>query len=99
MIIKFSNVRIVNSFSQINENDYHILMINSDQTWRRWSKDFYDIAFLRFAQNWNISKFVYGTSLGFNSWRFSKEDENIAKNSLRNFIGISVREKFSIKLI
>ena len=98
-IMKFSNVRIVNSFSQINEKDYDILMVNSDQTWRRWSKDFYDIAFLKFAQNWNINKFVYGTSLGFNSWKFSKEDEIIAKNSLKNFTGISVREKLSIKLI
>ena len=98
-LIKFVNVRIVNSFSQINEKDYDILLVNSDQTWRRWGKDFYDIAFLRFSQNWNINKFVYGASLGFNSWKFSKQDENIAKNSLKKFTGISVREKLSTRLI
>ena len=98
-LIKYSNVRIINSFSQINEKDYDFLMVNSDQTWRKWSKDFYDIAFLRFAEKWNISKFVYGASLGLKNWKFSKYDENIAKNSLKSFTGISVREKSSIKLI
>ena len=73
-------------------------MVNSDQTWRK-SNFFYDIAFLNFSKNWNKPKFVYAASLGLNTWQLTKEDENIAKNLLKNFTGISVREKGSIKLI
>ncbi len=95
-----TNVRIINTnFTEIKENEYDILMVNSDQTWRKWNKDFYDIAFLKFAYNWNIPKIIYGASLGFDTWEFTKKDENIAKYLLKNFTGISVREICSIKLI
>ena len=74
-------------------------MVNSDQTWRKWDSYFYDIAFLKFAESWKIPKFIYGTSLGFEDWKFNEEDEKIAKYLLKNFTGISVREKGSVYLI
>ena len=89
-----TNLRIIkNSFSEIKENDYDILMVNSDQTWRKWNKDykyFYDIAFLKFAEKWNKIKFVYGASLGRNVWQYNKSDEEIAKYLLKDFKSISV---------
>ena len=95
-----TKVRIINdSFAEIKENEYDILMVNSDQTWRKWNKDYYDIAFLQFAYNWSVPKFVYAASLGFDTWNFTKEDENISKVLLKNFTGISVREFGSVKLI
>ena len=95
-----TKVRIINnSFTEIKENEYDILMVNSDQTWRKWDKDFYDVAFLKFANNWNIPKLVYAASLGFDTWEFNKKDENIAKYLLKNFTAISVREINSVKLI
>ena len=93
---------INNSFSEIKENDYDILMVNSDQTWRKWSnnyKYFYDIAFLKFAEKWKKVKFVYGASLGKNVWNYNKYDEKIARSLLKDFNGISVREKGAINLI
>ena len=90
---------IKKSFSEIKKNDFDILMVNSDQTWRKFDKHFYDYGFLRFAKNWNIPKFIYGASLGFHNWRLTKKDEIIIKQLLTNFNGISVREKGSIKLI
>jgi len=93
------NLRLINKFSEINGNDYDVLMVNSDQTWRRWNDYFYDIAFLKFAQNFQIPKFVYGASLGFENWKFRKKDEEIAKYLLKNFTGISVREKSAKELI
>ena len=98
-ILNVSNVKIINNFSEIKENDFDILMVNSDQTWRKWDDFFYDIAFLRFAKNWQKKKFVYGASLGYKNWRFRKIDEKIARYLLQNFSGISVREKGSISLI
>ena len=73
-------------------------MVNSDQTWRKWDQGFYDIAFLR-AEKWKIPKFIYGTPLGCEEWKFNKEDEEIEKHLLHNFTGISVREKSSVELI
>jgi polysaccharide pyruvyl transferase WcaK-like protein len=96
---KYTNVRIIKSFSEIREEDYNLLMVNSDQTWRYWDKKFYDIAFLKFAEKWNIPKFIYGTSIGFNKWDFTKKDEKLAKYLLKNFTGISVREANLSKLI
>ena len=92
-------LRLINNFTEIKENDYDILMVNSDQTWRKWDEDFYDVAFLKFAENWEKPKFVYGTSIGDNNWMFSLKDEEIAKHLVTNFTGISVREKNLIHLI
>ena len=90
---------IKESFKEIKEDDYDILMVNSDQTWRKFDKFFYDYAFLRFARNWNIPKIIYGASLGYDYWPLNSKDERIAKLLLKNFTGISIREKDSIKLI
>ena len=93
-------IKIINqNFTEIKENDYDILMVNSDQTWRKWDKYFYDIAFLKFAKDWNKTKFVYGTSLGFDDWKYNENDEKIAKYLLKDFRGVSVREIGSIKYI
>ena len=92
-------VIINNNFSEIKKDDYDILMVNSDQTWVNYDKNFYDYGFLRFAENWTIPKIVYGASIGYDKWLFSKQDEKIAKTLLKKFQGISVREKGSIKLI
>ena len=86
-----THLRIINNFNEINKNDYDILMVNSDQTWRQWA-NFYDIAFLNFSRNWEIPKFIYGASIGLEYWGFSKETDKIAKFLLKNFTGISFRE-------
>ena len=95
----YANVRVIKNFSEIKEKDYDILLVNSDQTWRKWNKDFYNVAFLKFSENWNVPKFIYGTSIGFKEWKFTKRDEKIAKYLLKNFTGISVRETNLVKLI
>lgn len=91
-------VVIKKNFSEINEKDYDILMVNSDQTWRKFDKDFYDYGFLRFAKNWNKKKFIYGAS-GIEYWNYDKKEIKIIKNLLKNFSGISVREKGSVNLV
>ena len=90
---------IKNNFSEIKKNYYDFLMVNSDQTWRRFDKHFYDHGFLNFAKFWDTPKFVYGASLGYNKWKLTKKDDRIIKDLLKNFTGISVREIGSIKMI
>ena len=99
-INKTTNLIIIRkNFKEIKKNDFDILMVNSDQTWRKFDQHFYDYGFLRFAKNWNIKKFVYGASIGFDYWPFTKREDKIMRNLLKNFNGISVREKGSINLI
>lgn len=99
-INKTTNLIIIkNNFKEIKKKDYDILMVNSDQTWRKFDNHFYDYAFLEFAKDWNIPKFIYGASLGFDYWALTSKDDSIAKILLKNFSGISVREKGSINLI
>ena len=96
---KYTKLKVINNFHEIKENDYDLLMVNSDQTWRKTKLYFYDVAFLNFAKNWNKPKIVYAASLGLSTWQLTKRDENIAKNLLKNFTGISVREKGAIKIV
>ena len=98
-IKKNANIRIIKRFSEIKEKDYDILIVNSDQTWRKWDYNFYNIAFLKFAEKWNIHKFVYGASIGLNIWEINKKDEIIAKRLLKNFSGISVRDIGLVNLV
>ena len=99
-INKTTNLVVIkNNFSEIKYNDYDILMVNSDQSWVKFDENFYDYGFLKFAENWSIPKFAYGVSIGRDYWRFSKKDEEIAKHLLKQFSGISTREKDSIRLI
>jgi hypothetical protein len=94
-IKNYVNLKIVNrTFKELKEKDYDILMVNSDQTWTFSNKKyFYDVAFLQFAKNWSIPKFVYGASMGTDHWFYSRIDDMIAKILLQNFTGISLREK------
>ena len=88
------------NFSELNESNYDYIMVNSDQTWTKADiRFFYDIAFLKFAENWTIPKFIYGASIGVDFWFFTKKDEEIAKKLLKNFTGISFRENNPIKFV
>ena len=99
-INKTTNIIIIkNNFSEIKFDDYDLLMVNSDQTWYKFDEHFYDYGFLKFAENWTIPRFIYGTSFLWDYWPFYLEDEQIAKRLLKKFSGISVREKDSVELI
>ena len=89
----------IGDFSELNKSDYDYLIVNSDQTWNYFDKKyFYDIAFLRFAENWTIPKFVYAASIGRDKWFYTKEEDKMASRYLKNFTGISFREKGTVKL-
>lgn len=90
---------IKNNFKEIKRDDYDLLLVNSDQTWYPFDKHFYDYGFLKFSSDWNITKFIYGASLGFSHWGYSQAQDIIIKRALKNFKGISVRENSSIPLI
>jgi hypothetical protein len=97
---KTINIRIIKkSYREINRNDYDILMVNSDQVWRHGNLFCFDIGFLNFSLNWNITKFIYGASLGSEIWKYKRNENIILKKLLKEFKGVSVREKGTIKLV
>ena len=98
-IKKYLNIREIKNFSEINENDYDILMVNSDQTWSARFRYLLNIGFLYFARNWSIVKFTYGTSLGSDSWNVPASFLSKAIKLVKNFKSISVREQNAIKII
>jgi len=93
---------IKSGYSELKEKDYDFLMVNSDQTWNGNKKNqtnLLNYGYLKFAENWTIPRFVYGASLGVNNWKFPKSFDSIARNLLKKFSGVSVREKGTIKLV
>ena len=94
------NIRCIKkSFKEIKRNDYDILMVNSDQVWRKTNLNYLDVGFLRFASDWSIRKFIYGASFGLDYWIYYSYEERNIKNLLKNFSGISVREEGLKKMV
>ena len=75
---------IKNNFNELKREDFDILMVNSDQTWKKFDKNFLDYGFLKFAENWNIKKFAYAPSLGYDYWPLSYKDV-IIKRIIKKF--------------
>jgi len=80
---KTIKIRIIkNSYKEIKRNDYDLLMVNSDQVWRKGNYLYLDIGFLKFSHNWNIQKFIYGASMGLEFWPFEREENRVLKHLL-----------------
>lgn len=89
----------INKFSELKESDYDLLIVNSDQTWHGDINYVLNQGFLKFAKNWKIPKFVYGASLGHGYWNFPKKFDIEAKQLLKKFNAVSVRERGAIDLV
>ena len=93
-------LEIKKNFSEVNLSNFDYLMVNSDQTWSiNYLNTLYDQGFLRFANNSNISKFVYAASFGFEHWNFPKEFNKNVQLLLKNFTGVSVREIDAVDIV
>ena len=95
---KFKEIKY--SFNELKEKDFDILMVNSDQTWSYSDyKNLFNYGLLKFARNWAIPKFIYGASLGKELWMKERSKKEYAKLLLKDFTGISFREKETIRLV
>ena len=98
--IKFHSLVVNANFYEVKEDDYDYLIVNSDQTWGFYKDNyFYNVALLKFSENWTVHKFIYATSMGRYSWYFKKTDEKLFKKLLKNFSGISFREIGTVKIL
>lgn len=74
------------------------IIVGSDQVWRPEYCPSIEFYFLGFTPK-SIRKISYAASLGTDDWRFSDQNALIAKNLLRKFNAVSVREKSAVDLI
>ncbi|MBV7440783.1 polysaccharide pyruvyl transferase family protein [Weeksellaceae bacterium TAE3-ERU29] len=75
-------------------NNFHAVIVGSDQTWRpKYSPNIYNY-FLDFLENNSgIKKIAYASSFGTSDWEFSEEETEKCANLVKQFDAVSVREK------
>ena len=80
---------------------YHIdaIVLGSDQVWRySYNSHYIDDMFLAFAKHYPCPKIVYGASFGVDNWDYPQQITAEARELIKQFRAISVREKSGISL-
>ena len=97
-INEYIEIKEINNFEiDINESDYDIYVVGSDQVWRPAYNQIY-YTFLSFTHNWNVKRIAYAASFGTDEWEFSNEQTKQCSYLAKKFDSISVREKSGISL-
>ena len=98
-IEKYIHRTIVDSPNSLNESDFDVLVVGSDQVWRK--KYYPDIknAYFDFAKDWkNVKRVSYAPSFGTDSWEYSESETNTCSSLIKIFDAISVRELSGVTL-
>lgn len=91
-------------YNKINENDYDIFVVGSDQIWRKhfnvgdFKENYLFYPFLGFTNNWQSTRVSYAASVGVagNDWEYNSDEELKIKEMLKYFNNIAVRELQSV---
>lgn len=99
-ITKYIKRQLVNKYTELNKNDFDIIIVGSDQVWRfkYWGRIEIKNAYLAFTKGWNIKRIAYAASFGTDKWESSKLQTLILRKLARQFNVISVREMSGIEL-
>jgi len=75
------------------------IVVGSDQVWR-YSEHYnkYKRYFLKFTENMNVKKITFAASFGVDFWEADEKQTFIAKEMIRKFDAVSVRERSGIDL-
>lgn len=100
---KHIHEKIVKSLCDINQDEYDVFVVGSDQIWRtqynqKWVGQKIDDVFLGFTQGWDIRRIAYAASFGTNSIEIEKDDLGVCKKSIGQFDAISVREESGVEI-
>lgn len=90
--------RFFSDFKNINEHDFDVLVVGSDQVWRTRYYSNIGFSFFDFAESWNIKRISYAASFGIDYWDYSAQDTEKCKSLIHKFDAVSVRESSGIKL-
>lgn len=83
----------------ISNNDFYGFIVGSDQVWRPRYSPHIPTYFFDFAKDiQNIKRISYAASFGVSEWEFTPAEEEMAKNLIKLFDAVSVREDSGITL-
>lgn len=99
-ITKYIKRQLVNKYTELDKNDFDIIIVGSDQVWRfkYWGRTEIKNAYLAFTKGWNIKRIAYAASFGTDKWESSKLQTLILRKLAMQFNVISVREMSGIEL-
>lgn len=84
--------------AHFSDNEYHAVVVGSDQTWRpKYSPNIYNF-FLDFLEDKSIKRLSYAASFGVDHWEFSATEQRKAAELISRFDAVSVREESGVKL-
>lgn len=82
----------------VNQLGFDVVVVGSDQVWRRDYVSNIQSYFLDFLDNPQIRKVAYAVSLGTADWQYDEKVTAECKVLLKSFNGVSVREKSAVSL-
>lgn len=91
----------VDTLYDLNEKDFDVIVVGSDQVWRRdysWNGKI-ENSFLEFAKNWHLKRVAYAASFGLKNWDYTEDETNNCKKLLEKFDGVSLRETSGVDLV
>ena len=89
----------VNSFSEIKEGDFDVIVVGSDQIWRPKYYVKIEECFLSFSRSWrNLKRIAYAASFGTNEWEFTPKQTRRCAQLVKMFDAITVREESGVQL-
>lgn len=91
-------VKTYADYLQLPRYDADAIVVGSDQIWRPIYFPYIEVAFLKFAEDWDIKKVAYAASFGVDTWEYSTEQTVACRELIKRFNGIGVREKSAIEL-
>lgn len=82
----------------IDENEFDLLLVGSDQVWRKEYISDVGRYFLNFGDHVKCKKASYAASFGVDSWVYHPEETDEIKQLIAKFDHVSVREQAGVKL-
>ena len=96
-IKKYIPHRNVQTFSEIEDGEYHAFVVGSDQIWRPiFVKEVgieLEDAFLAFTRNWEVKRIGYAASFGVENWEYTIEETSRCRELISRFDAVACREE------
>ena len=95
------NYWVRNYTSDIDRGDFDAIIVGSDQIWnhtRSQAIGGVQFAFLPFLKNNDVIRLSYAASFGKDNWEYTAKETEIAREYIKKFAAVSVRESSGIKL-
>jgi polysaccharide pyruvyl transferase WcaK-like protein len=84
--------------AHFDRENYDVVIVGSDQTWRPMYSPNIGNFFLDFLKNKNIKRIAYASSFGVAEWEFTEEQKKYCAPLAQKFDAVSVREDSGIAL-